>query len=183
MTVKDKEFYDRIAGQIGDSIRAKNRVKVSEFARYEPLFDSSIRNGNLEEKHIASDLIKEYQTRFSLHHPIEIVAEDGKTIVEVLPPMMTPVPPINGVVTKSAELINTFTNIMGNPNHTEQKKQQIASTVAAAVSVTLARDENFKTRKDFSQKIVDKFDKKKEKKASPMVTEEASRKTKGMEWD
>ena len=163
------------------AIISGNTVKISEFQKFAPLFDNSIRQVSYDKQAEALRLMEEYKQRFSLYHPIVITDESGNTL-QVLPPMFVQCPLINQSVPKSGEMMQTFANITMSSSQPEAKKLQISAVVRDAGVHATQTDPKFAQRQAVAASLAEKFDKLNEMSAIPAVQIAASDKTKNMEW-
>lgn len=146
---KPAELDDDLLRQCKEFLAIKvpstNIVFVEEFARYMPLFNKALKE-QMDPNEV-DNLAREYNSRFSLQHPIQILTQelDEHGVVHpgtrrrhkldrTIPPMFRRVSTLNDLGKKVPALMNAFWNAT---NHSsgpgDPRKQQYAQQIAKAI--------------------------------------------------
>lgn len=176
-----KQQAKNMLSMVNNGIVSMNTVTVEEFSKYAVLFDQSIRQAPMDQQYAAAELMKEYSTRFSLFHPINIVDQAGNT-VQILPPMFAQPPLLNTVIPKSGDLLRDFGAITLNPAQPEEKKLHMNAVLSAATIHATRIDEGFSKKKAITRKLTEDFDNKAEAGGSAIPQTAIKDKTKDMDW-
>lgn len=110
---------DRLVSQLRDMFDKRNKMTLSEFSKFTPLFKHNEANSPevaLEGKSDAEitelmDLGVMWAQRISLYDPVEIQADDTGEVLVTLPPKLTRVTTLNDIPgVDTDKVINTFNN-------------------------------------------------------------------------
>jgi len=148
---RPKECDDDLIRQCREILAAKipesNVVFVDEFERYMPLFNQELR-GEMEEN-AARALCREFHGRFSLQHPIKILAREYDPngfmhptykkrfkLEKEIPAQFRQVSTLNDVGMKVPALINAFFNATAQPSGPfDERKAKYAKAIADAIGL------------------------------------------------
>jgi len=116
---------------LDQAIKVRNTISESEFIRFKPLFT---KNELSQAQQL--DLCKEYQSKVSLFHPVEIVNTLGEVLLR-LPAMFNEVNSINNSKAKDPVLaLRAFTNAINRDAELTTDKEQATLTLINTIGLT-----------------------------------------------
>lgn len=122
---------------IATAIASRNVISVSEFNRFERMFDPDIqhklRSGNLseEETQVLSDLCVEFKDRFNLQAVIYVV--DGEQVVKTISPVIGQLGELGEVVSDdlSEKIVNTIDTMVRVNQDTSNRNHKLGDAISS----------------------------------------------------
>lgn len=155
---------------LGAAKTKRNKVPISEFKHYLPLFQKSETGSHQEiteessdeevaahEQYIAErrELSEEWASRVSLRHEVQIVAdEDPSVVIETLPPICTEMTDLSEADPRSGELLDALMNNIGRDNGgLRDHVTPVAQAVSQAIKKSRDHDQIAKTKETFDKHV------------------------------
>lgn len=172
----------KIEAQVKQAILTRNVVTITEFAQYHALFDNSIRTSGFMDPQELKELCEKYCERFSQIHPIIIVSDDKKEVLQVRPQALIQFPSFNETIVRDDVLIDTFVNITTSESQPIHKKVEIQGTLAQAFNVA-KNSKKFQSRVEKAIELEKKCSEGTSTKSSNKSKKQTNGATSGMTWE